>query len=86
MSDGTDRTVPGESSGGEFRVGSDAPVQPVGKCGARWEGEWEDRAEARPECEREKGHADLHHAEITRLDGRCWRYSWGAGEEAVERC
>lgn len=77
------------SFGGEFRVGSGAPTSPGRgpECAATWTGEWEDRAEARPECRREPGHGAEHRAEVTRLDGKCWRYRWtDAGAAYVERC
>lgn len=77
------------SSGGEFRVGSDAPHRPGSgpDCGAPWSAEWEDRAAARPACRRERGHEGAHLSEETGLDGRCWRYEWGESREpTAERC
>lgn len=71
------------SSGGEFRVGSDAPEAPGGgsSCGAPWAGEWEDRTQARPECQRERGHDGSHRVDVTGPDGRGRRYEWGRGQE-----
>ena len=72
-------TPRGESGGGPFRVGSRAPDSPDGsaRCGAPWPGPWEDRVEARPECEREQGHPGPHHVEQSGFDGRCFGYRWG---------
>lgn len=86
MSDETRR--PAESSGGDRRVGSEAPVGArEGRCDAPWPGPWEDRVQRRPRCAKPVRHEGAHVAEEAGVDGRCQRYTWGGeGGERVEPC
>lgn len=86
MSDETQR--PAESAGGEFRVGSEAPVNPAdSRCDAPWPGEWESTVQHRPRCALPPNHAGPHAVDEAGFDQRCRRYTWtDAGDERVEPC
>lgn len=86
MSAGTGR--PAQSAGGEFRVGSEAPVDPAeAHCDAPWPGAWEHRAQRRPRCALPSGHPGPHRVEEAGFDQRCRCYTWSdEGDERVEPC